>query len=195
MSDLFARRFGIGGRLITVVFNLFFVALPTFTFCFFLERNLYATVAALFFGGFCLSFPRSGALTFAIEKVPFNAAGVSCSFTSLQFALAFVGVTVATFIYEHYGLLYFAVATLPFYLLFGTANAWLLYRYMTSYDVVGVSENVGRDIEMGEKKDFNSDVLKEGSWEGEGEVESGRKRKEDIQEIEINEKCPESPAG
>ena len=187
MSDHLARRFGIGGRLISVVFNLFFIAIPTFTFCWFLEVNLYVTVVALFFSGFCLSFPRSGALTFAIEKVPGNAAGVSCSFTSLQFGLAFLGVSVAAYVYEHYGLMYFAYLTLPVYLLFGAANARLLYRYMTSYDVVDVNETE-REFEKEEE------VSKGGIGVGDNEIARGEKG-ELGQDIELRERSTDSATG
>jgi MFS family permease len=145
LSDYTARLFGIGGRLLSVVFTLFFISIPIILFCFFLERNLVATLIMLYFCGFCLSFPRSGALTFAIEKCPSSAAGVACSFTSLQFILAFFSVSAAAYIYEHFGLLYFGFSVTPIYLIYGIANALLAYRYIVSFEVIEVTETEDKE--------------------------------------------------
>ena len=120
----------------------------------------------MLFGGLSLGFPRAGAITFAIEKYPSNAAGVSSSLSSSAQVLAFISVPLATSINDNFGLIYYGMAMAAALFIYGLANLILVIKARQSFEVVQTSSSQSAsqvekdgDIEMKEvsvDKDIDS---------------------------------------
>ena len=120
----------------------------------------------MLFGGLSLGFPRAGAITFAIEKYPSNAAGVSSSLSSSAQVLAFISVPLATSINDNFDLIYYGMAMAAALFIYGLANLILVIKARQSFEVVQTSSSQSAsqvekdgDIEMKEvsvEKDIDS---------------------------------------
>lgn len=157
--DYFAKRYGIGGRLFTVIFTLIFSFLPILGFCFFLERNLWVTVVTLYFNGFCVAFPRTGSLTYTIEKCPLNAAGVSCSFSSSREILAFLSVPLSAYVYDNFDLLYYGFSAVFVILIFCIAIVRVTYYDLISFELIHPNGQDGEKMENDERDNGEKEKL------------------------------------
>jgi hypothetical protein len=108
----------------------------------------------MYFNGFCVAFPRSGSLTYVIEKCPLNAAGVSCSFSSSREILAFMSVPFAAYVYEKFGLIYFGLFVTPVLLIFWIANVRLTLKNLASFEVIHADDE---EVEMKNMKNENDE--------------------------------------